>query len=118
MANPLEVPTDPEQAVERLRTASRDRTVLVFKRSPICPVSGDAERRYDAWLARQADTTSVVVDVVAQRALARGLTAALGIRHESPQVLLFHGGELRWHASHWEITEEALEEARRALPPA
>ena len=45
-----------------------------------------------------------VVDVLAERGLARGLTAALGITHESPQALLFEDGELLAHASHGVLT--------------
>lgn len=41
-----------------------------------------------------------MVDVVAERTLARGLTAALGVQHESPQALVFVDGELVNHASH------------------
>ena len=38
--------------------------------------------------------------MIAERPLARGLTAALDVQHESPQALVFVGGELVVHASH------------------
>ena len=47
-----------------------------------------------------------MIDVIAEKALARGLTAGLGIRHESPQALVFRGGELSGHASHDTITAQ------------
>jgi len=34
-----------------------------------------------------------------------------GVRHESPQVLLIRDGLAVWHGSHWEITEQALDQA-------
>ncbi|HEY8416227.1 MAG TPA: monothiol bacilliredoxin BrxC family protein [Thermaerobacter sp.] len=32
----------------------------------------------------------------------------LGVRHQSPQALLVQRGAVRWHASHWDITEQSL----------
>lgn len=44
------------------------------------------------------------VDVLSDRALARGLTAELDVRHESPQALWFSAGELVAHESHGALT--------------
>ena len=44
-----------------------------------------------------------------ERPLARGLTDALGIRHESPQLLWFTGGGVSWHGSHGDVTKAKLE---------
>ena len=51
-----------------------------------------------------------VVDVIAEKPLARGLVAALDIRHESPQALAFRDGECAWHDSHNALTVEAFDE--------
>jgi bacillithiol system protein YtxJ len=83
---------------------------LVLKKSPTCPISHAAEAEWRRFLEDCTDPglTGSEVDVLAQRALARGLTAALGIRHESPQVLLFRRGHLVWHESHGAVTGAAL----------
>ena len=47
-----------------------------------------------------------VVDVIAERPLARGLTAELGVEHASPQALWFADGELVGHDSHRTLTAE------------
>ena len=47
-----------------------------------------------------------VIDVIAERSLARGLTAELGIPHESPQALVLRGGELSEHAAHDTLTAQ------------
>jgi bacillithiol system protein YtxJ len=110
----LTLDPDPAKAVEALRSASRTRPVVVFKKSPICPISRAAETEFEAWLATLGPQDSLawaVVDVIAERALARGLTAALEVQHQSPQALWFEGGELRWHASHSALTRERF--ARR-----
>ncbi|MFQ5600421.1 MAG: bacillithiol system redox-active protein YtxJ [Candidatus Krumholzibacteriia bacterium] len=105
----LELPGDASEAVEALREASRLQPVLVFKKSPICPVSAAAEQALQGFLSsRRADDPLqvAVVDVLAERSLARGLASELGIRHESPQALFFADGELQWHGSHWDLTTE------------
>ena len=104
---------EPRAALERIRSASRERAVLVFKLSPICPVSTRAESELDAWIAELGDESELAlarVDVLAQKPLARGLTAELGIDHASPQALWFEAGELRWHDSHGALTRERFGE--------
>ena len=109
---------DPAAALDRIRAASRERAVLVFKHSPICPVSTRAESELEAWLAaldeehEEHDLFLARIDVIAERPLARGLTRELGIEHESPQALWFTGGELVWHDSHAALTRERFAQVR------
>jgi bacillithiol system protein YtxJ len=111
VASTLALPPDPAEALQALRDASQRGPVLVFKKSPICPVSGAAEAELRAWLAEGPDVEVAVVDVIADRALARGLGAQVGVEHQSPQALLFCRGELSWHASHTALTKEAFHSA-------
>ena len=107
----LELPADPAQAAHLLRAASRVRPVLVFKKSPTCPISAAAEAECERFLAELPAGARLAVawiDVIGERPLARGLTEELGIRHESPQALWFDGGALRWHASHHALTAAAF----------
>ena len=103
----IQLDPDPKNALAAVREASRERPVLVFKQSPICPVSHRAESELVRWvesLGEQASLGLALVDVIAERGLARGLTAELDLQHESPQGLWFQGGELTWHGSHGELT--------------
>lgn len=105
----LTLPDDPQAALARLLEASKEEPVLVFKKSPICPVSFAAEDRVQAFVSASATAFRYVeIDVIAQKPLARGLTAALNIRHESPQGLVFREGACAWHDSHDALTGEAL----------
>ena len=115
MTRSLDLPADPADAVRALAEASAEAPVVVFKRSPICPVSHRAEFEFKQFLkglAEDDDLGVVDVDVIGEKPLARGLTAELGIRHESPQALWFRGGELVWHASHGELTAAAFRTLR------
>lgn len=99
----LTLDSDPTSALEQIVAASRERPVVIFKRSPICPVSHRAEAEFDAWLdslEASAEVSVARVNVITERTLARGLTAALDVRHESPQALWFQAGALAWHESH------------------
>ena len=48
------------------------------------------------------------VDVIRQRKLAGRIAEDLGVRHESPQVIVLIAGEPSWHASHRDVTTEGL----------
>jgi len=114
MIHDLQIDSDPNRARLQLEQASRAHPVVVFKHSPICPTSDRALRRFMSFLAALPDARELSVaqlDVLAQRALARGLTTALGVRHESPQALWFQDGALVWHASHGALTEERFQRA-------
>ena len=107
-------PKDPVELTATLRERSREAPVLVVKLSPICPVSHFAESNYRDWLSGLAPETplqTLEIDVIAEKPTARGLTAELGIRHESPQALLFRDGELVWHDSHDGVNADNLSEA-------
>ncbi len=54
-----------------------------------------------------------LVDVLGSRPLSQALAAQLGVRHESPQVILLHAGAAAWHASHSAVTADAIAENLR-----
>ena len=85
--------------------------VLLFKHSPACPISAEAEAHYEAFCRELPDAPTLFVDVLADRAVARGIAARCGVRHESPQAILFEQGRPVWHASHRAITLGALHAA-------
>jgi bacillithiol system protein YtxJ len=49
-----------------------------------------------------------LIDVLSQRPLSQRLAADLGIRHESPQAIVLQDGKPVWHASHYDVTADAL----------
>lgn len=96
---------------------ARPGAAWVLKHSRTCPVSsaGHVEvRDYEA--AHPGEPVGIVV-VQDHRPVSDHAAAATGVRHESPQVLLFVDGRLRWHASHGGITRAAMEAARDQAPP-
>lgn len=111
----LQLDADPARALAEIRNASADHPVLIFKKSPICPVSHRAEAQYVQWkeaLGAADDILVADIDVIAEKPLARGLTKQLGIDHQSPQALWFVKGELAWHGSHAELTLARFDELK------
>jgi bacillithiol system protein YtxJ len=85
--------------------------VLLFKHSPVCPVSAAAKLAFDRFTQELPDVPALFVDVIADRAVARGIADHCGVRHESPQAILFENAAPVWSASHDAITLGALHAA-------
>lgn len=105
-------------SLDDLVRRSHDAPLLLFKHSPTCGTSAMAFDELDTFRQSAPGVAVVVVDVLRDRALAREIAARFGIRHESPQVLLLQDGQVRWHASHYRVTTDALVRAVSALSQA
>ncbi len=83
-------------------------TVVLFKHSPACWISAMARRQVKRFSKDFPHITIGVVDVIRSRALSDDIAERFGIRHESPQAIVFRNGEPVWHASHLRIKAAAL----------
>ncbi|MGC6487370.1 MAG: bacillithiol system redox-active protein YtxJ [Planctomycetota bacterium] len=104
----------PEQVIRDLDAfdaAVTQPRVLLFKHSPVCPVSAAARAQYRLWSLEHPDAPTLFVDVTSSPRLARDIAARCGVEHESPQAILFEQGEAVWTAAHASITQGALDAA-------
>ncbi len=107
--------------MELLRITSRNEldeqleaeSFLLFKHSPTCPISTRARTELEAFLEQDPTLAVGWIHVVVERELSRSIESRFGIRHESPQAILFQRGTPVWNASHSAITRDAL----RSLAP-
>jgi bacillithiol system protein YtxJ len=100
-----------EQELERVFSMPG---VLLFKHSHACGISRYALRELETFVIGKKKSVPVfMIDVLEQRNIARIIAEKSGIPHESPQVIYIENGKVKWHASHFEITSEALE---RVIP--
>ncbi|WP_246369897.1 monothiol bacilliredoxin BrxC family protein [Saccharibacillus deserti] len=67
-----------------------------------CPISGAAFKGFKA---------------IESRPVSNAIEGNLGVKHESPQILLIRGGEVLWHASHGNISYEQIEQQVNARIP-
>lgn len=86
---------------------------IIFKHSPLCPVSRRAKGEIELFLE---DSTQELeyefIDVIDNRARSNEVAETYGIEHESPQVIILDDqGEVIWDASHRAITERGIREA-------
>lgn len=85
-------------------------TTILYKHSPTCSLCTWSIREVQQF-AEQQGVDVHLIDVFANRPLAREIETHFGVRHESPQVLIVEDGAVRWHASHRALTVERLQAA-------
>ena len=102
-----------EAALEACWAASEEGPVFIFKHSTACPVSASAKQRVDGVLADPPAHCPAVylVKVIESRAVSNAIADQVGVRHQSPQLILVKDGEAVWDASHHTITGAAMVEA-------
>jgi len=94
-----------------LETALGAKVAVLYKHSTVCGVSAVAMKEIRAFAEAHPDVTVFVVDVRAQRPLSQLTASRLGIHHESPQAIVIRHGAAVWHASHFDVTAQALSQA-------
>lgn len=97
--------------LDRLLERSRSNPVLIFKHSTQCPVSAQAYEEFMAFAEGAGELQCGTVLVIENRRLSNAIAERFGIRHESPQALLIKDGRVVWHASHWSISSDSLQNA-------
>ena len=92
--------------LDELFTASDNAPVILFKHSVSCPISHDVYEE----VAPLGEKINLVI-VQKARAIADAIAEKTGIRHESPQAIILRHGKAVYHASHYDITAQDLENA-------
>lgn len=96
-------------ALDAAIAESRERPVVIFKHSRSCGISCEAYDELHAHIAEAAAGASYnVITVQNHRRVSDEAATRLGIRHETPQVILLRDGVPVWNASHFRITADAL----------
>lgn len=92
--------------LEELVKQSTMGPVVVFKHSTTCPVSAGA---YEEMSAVRVPVNIVVVQEA--RDVSNEIEQLTDVEHHSPQVIVLRNGKAVWHASHWKVKADAVEEA-------
>lgn len=110
------------EQLDRLLSETHTRPLLLFKHSFTCGVSAEAldelieHLNEDIVAAGMPDPHYAIVTVQTHREVSNAVSTRLGIRHETPQVLLIRDGRVVWSASHFRVTAEAMRKALTAEP--
>ncbi|MCI3922387.1 bacillithiol system redox-active protein YtxJ [Paenibacillus sp. TRM 82003] len=96
---------------ETALVSSGDKPLLVLKHSTRCPVSTAALEEYEAYLAdKPADGVDyVLVKVIEARPVSNKIAEDLGVKHESPQMILVKDKAKYWTTSHWSVTKKHMQ---------
>jgi bacillithiol system protein YtxJ len=100
------VPVSTPEEMEQVLSASSEQPVVLFKHDYACGTSVHAY--YD--LARVPGEIALI-DVEKDHALSQALAARLGVKHESPQVIVVRDGQPVYAASHWSISPDDVTRA-------
>jgi bacillithiol system protein YtxJ len=97
---------DDQAALDNLISDSKQKPVIVFKHSNACSISARAYREMEKF-----DGQVNILEVQSAREISRELANLTGIRHETPQVIVFRDGKAVWNASHFDVQAGAVSKA-------
>ena len=100
-------------AADALLSEIRPRAIVLFKHSPTCGISAHVHHNlmplvHDPGL----DADWYLISVHAHRSVSDAIAERLKVWHASPQVIVLRDGAVKWHGSHFGISERSV---RRAL---
>lgn len=94
-----------EQFEELLQS---EEPIIVYKHSTRCSLSTMVKSRLERdW---DIDTPIYFLDLIARRPLSNSVESISGIRHESPQIIIFKGGQPTYNSSHTAINVSRIKE--------
>ena len=104
--------SDKKEWKELIKNSSNDYEIIIYKHSPICPISHVTEAVINDWCNLHSDYNHIrilKVDVVFSKSLSRRIAKDLKIVHESPQIIWLDSElKVKFQGSHYDITEEEL----------
>ena len=98
-----------KEQFQELDRLSKDKLMVIFKHSTMCPISSMALKRFQ----KEADFDTEQVDlffvnVIDQQAIADAIGEYYGVVHQSPQLLIIKDGEAVYHSSHSAVVPSAV----------
>jgi bacillithiol system protein YtxJ len=100
---------DSIDSLDRLFEQSFERPVVLLKHSTTCGISYGVYREVGLVAA---DVNVVVMQT--HRYISNAIASRTGVRHESPQAIVLRQGKPIYHASHYDIEAQHIEESLAA----
>ena len=99
------IKVDSLDTLDRLFEQSYERPVVLLKHSTTCGISSGVYRIVENVAA---DVNVIVIQT--HRDVSNEIAMRTGVRHESPQAIILRDGRSVYHASHYDIEAEHIEE--------
>ncbi len=94
-----------EEDIDKILQDSTRQNQLIFKHSNSCGISTLVKNRLEKEGRKTGNETKIhLIDVIKNRMLSSQLADQIGVRHESPQILLISEGQCVFHTSHFDIS--------------
>ena len=101
---------DSDAVLDQASEHSMKEPVVLFKHSTICGISRRARRQIEE-LTEETDPPVYEVVIQEARLLSNKVASWLGVKHQSPQVIILHQRQPVFDASHGRVTASAVREA-------
>ncbi|HLT08612.1 MAG TPA: bacillithiol system redox-active protein YtxJ [Cyclobacteriaceae bacterium] len=101
---------DKLEQINEIKKESETRTVLIFKHSTRCSISGMAwDRLQRNWKAEDSEKLSpYYLDLIRYREISNLIAKEFGVEHESPQAILIKNGVATYDTSHMGINYQEI----------
>jgi bacillithiol system protein YtxJ len=99
----------PEE-LEKLFEKSDEKPVLFFKHSLTCPISQNVFKEISEV---NSDINLIIVQTA--RHISNEIAKRTNVRHESPQAIILKNKKAVYHASHYDISAEDIENCLKAF---
>lgn len=103
---------DKKEWKELFKNPPENREFIIYKHSPICPISHSADLVINDWCKSHSEKNNVAVfkvNVIFSKSLSRRIAKDLKIVHESPQIIwLDNKMRVKYNATHYDISAEEL----------
>ncbi|MFA9559058.1 bacillithiol system redox-active protein YtxJ [Evansella sp. AB-rgal1] len=100
-----------DQNTDFQKVLSENTKFYLLKNSTTCPISMEAYNETKDFSSNHEEIPVFYLNVQESRPLSNEIAETYNVKHESPQVLLFEEGNVKWNDSHWRITKQSLEQA-------
>jgi bacillithiol system protein YtxJ len=96
---------------EQVDAFVKDNPAAAIFKAGTCHKTNEMFTHVEAQLEPRADLPLGIIRVVEARKASNRVEEMTGIRHESPQLLLFKDGKAVYDRDNWDITPESISEA-------
>ena len=99
------------EELEEVLNKNSDKPILLFKHSTRCGISLTALKAFEReWSQEKVQSECYYIDLLKYRVLSDQITLFSGVKHESPQLIMFHKGQVVYNASHSNIEVKEIKE--------
>lgn len=103
---------DSIEGLEQLLAQSFNQPVVIFKHSISCGISAQIkDQLFAAWDLSPEEVAFYYLDLITHRNVSNEIADRLGVRHQSPQVILIKDSQAVSSDSHYQISVEKIKAA-------